>query len=404
MNQPLFLHIVERLEGFLAKLPEKLQKPILHELVPLKELFLKQRSPRIVLAGSHKLPVQEVFAALFAVSAAAEVHDVLVEVFRWQEMAVGDFGNVNLLDARGADEGAIRTVVAELAQQPADIFLCLADGNSARPLLQRDIENLAKLIAANGALAVPAKVIGVSLVAPRRRSGGDHNGHASGSETSSGRSKFHDALTARPEIAEHFLQVLELPLSRGDGNAAETSAGAARLMALLARELPNEARVEMIRISRDRGAQNEIAQVLVKSTSAMCAAIGAQPIPLADMPVLTTLQLVMVSGIMYVSGRERSLRASTEFLAALGVNVGAGMILREGTRAVLKFFPGWGNVVCGMVAGAGTYALGKAATAYFIEGVSLKDARLTYVRSRKKSRQPKLLAARSEGENGRGGN
>ena len=89
-------------------------------------------------------------------------------------------------------------------------------------------------------------------------------------------------------------------------------------MSLLTQELPNEARVEMIRISRDRQAQAEIAQTLVKSTSAICTAIGAQPIPLADLPVLTTLQLVMVSGIMYIAGRERSLRAATEFVAALG--------------------------------------------------------------------------------------
>src|SRR5205823_4276158 len=119
-----------------------------------------------------------------------------------------------------------------------------------------------------------------------------------------------------------------------------------------------------------------------------CAAIGAQPIPLADLPILTTLQLVMVSGIMYVSGRERSLRAATEFIGALGANVGAGMLLREGTRAVLKFFPGWGNVVCGMVAGAGTYAIGRAATVFFLEGVSLKDARRTYLTSRKRVARP----------------
>jgi uncharacterized protein (DUF697 family) len=162
-------------------------------------------------------------------------------------------------------------------------------------------------------------------------------------------------------------------------------------MGLLARELPNEARVEMIRVSRDREAQVQIAQVLVKSTSAISAAIGAQPIPLADLPILTTLQLVMVSGIMHIAGRDRSLRAATEFAAALGVNVGAGMILREGARAVLKFFPGWGNVVCGMVAGAGTYALGRAAIVYFLEGVSLKDARRIYFASRKKPRTPKLL-------------
>jgi uncharacterized protein (DUF697 family) len=93
----------------------------------------------------------------------------------------------------------------------------------------------------------------------------------------------------------------------------------------------------------------------------------------------------MVSGIMYISGRERSLRAATEFITALGANVGAGMILREGARAILKFFPGWGNVVCGMVAGAGTYAIGRAATAFFIGGISLGDARRKYLADRKKT-------------------
>jgi uncharacterized protein (DUF697 family) len=157
------------------------------------------------------------------------------------------------------------------------------------------------------------------------------------------------------------------------------------LLSVLASELPNEAKIEMIRISRDREAQHHVAQMLVKSTTAICTAIGAQPIPLADMPILTSLQVVMVSGIMYISGRERSLRAATEFITALGANVGAGMVLREGTRAILKFFPGWGNVVCGMVAGAGTYAIGRAATAFFIGGVSLKDARRKYLADRKKA-------------------
>jgi uncharacterized protein (DUF697 family) len=97
---------------------------------------------------------------------------------------------------------------------------------------------------------------------------------------------------------------------------------------------------------------------------------------------------------MYLSGRERSLRAATEFVAALGANVGAGMLLREGTRAILKFFPGWGNLVCGMVAGAGTYAIGRAAIAYFLEGVSLKDARRTYLASRRKRARPALMGQR----------
>jgi uncharacterized protein (DUF697 family) len=60
------------------------------------------------------------------------------------------------------------------------------------------------------------------------------------------------------------------------------------------------------------------------------------------------------------------------------------MVLREGTRAALKFFPGWGNVVCGMVAGAGTFAIGRAATLYFIQGATLRDARRAFVQSKKK--------------------
>ncbi len=74
-----------------------------------------------------------------------------------------------------------------------------------------------------------------------------------------------------------------------------------------------------------------------------------------------------------------------------------GMLLREGARAILKFFPGWGNVVCGMVAGAGTYAMGRAAMAFFIGGVSLKDARRKYLADRKKASPKSHWSPRSPG-------
>ncbi|MBA2242713.1 MAG: hypothetical protein H0W04_07470 [Chthoniobacterales bacterium] len=393
MNQPLFLHIVERLEGFLGKLPESIQKPVLDELTPLKELFLKQRAPRLVLTGSHKLPVQEVFANLFAAAEPGDVRDVLMEVFRWQNVSVGAFGTIALLDARGADEPAVRKIEEELMRERADMFLHLVDGNSGRPVLSRDIDSLAAIVQLNGSASPAAKVIGISLLASLRGSVSRETGISATPDRPTAASKLEAALSGNALIREQLLQVLELPLAPPAAETAEATPAARLFMALLAQRLPNEARVEMIRISRDREAQAQIAQTLVKSTAAICTAVGAQPIPLADLPILTTLQLVMVSGIMYIAGRERSLRAATEFVAALGVNVGAGMILREGARAVLKFFPGWGNVVCGMVAGAGTYALGKAAIVYFLEGVSLQDARRIYIRSRKKTASPKLLAA-----------
>src|SRR5215212_7113926 len=166
MNQPLFLHIVERLEAFLGRLPASIQKPVLHELTPLKELFLKQRPPRLVLTGSHKLPVQEVFANLFAAAQPGDVRDVLMEVFRWQNASVGGFGTVALLDARGADERATRKIEDELKHEAADVFLHLVDGNSARPVLSRDIDHLATLVQLNESASAGAKVIGISLLNP----------------------------------------------------------------------------------------------------------------------------------------------------------------------------------------------------------------------------------------------
>jgi uncharacterized protein (DUF697 family) len=269
----------------------------------------------------------------------------LTPVHRWTEWTIPGRGTISILDARDAGNSAEAQIQNDLRREPADVVFFFDDGESNlnEPIVIAPDET---------------KIIGLSL-------------------GSAGRvTQLEEALDAQPSVRDRLLTVVRIP----ERQSAETR----RLMSLLAAELPNEAKIEMIRISRDRHAQLHVAQMLIKSTTAICAAIGAQPIPLADMPILTSLQVLMVSGIMYLSGRERSLRAATEFIAALGANLGAGMLLREGARAMLKFFPGWGNVVCGMVAGAGTYAIGRAATVYFLEGASLKEARQTYLKSRRK--------------------
>ena len=349
MNQTALLHIVERLEGFLGRLPERIRRPVLNELTPLKELFLQQRAPRFLFVGSSRIPMPQLVSAIFSPEKSEETVPTATPVHRWTEWIIDARGSVSILDARGADTVAKAEVERELQREAADLVFLIDEGKT-------DLEKL----------TAGPKIVGICV----------------GTEERAGKleaSLRHDKL-----VRERVIKVIRLTERR----SAETR----RLMSILTQELPNEAKIEMIRISRDREAQQHVAQILVKSTTAICTAIGAQPIPLADMPILTTLQLVMVSGIMYVSGRERSLRAATEFVAALGANVGAGMLLREGARAILKFFPGWGNVICGMVAGAGTYAIGRAASAFFIEGVSLKDARRTYLRSRKKRPRPSLRA------------
>ena len=372
MNTPSLLQIVERLERLAGRLPSKIRKAVLNELTPLKQLFLQQRPPRFLFAGSAKVPARKIISALFG-SAEFVAPDTAAPLCRWFEIDFPERGKISIIDVRGVDDSAAIRVRDELKYRAADIIFFIRDERIGQEMEKRDRAELNSYLSWNETLETDRKIIEI-IVSPCEKDdlGATRDEHA-----------LESSLVKRGV----FLETLRLiPVDNNQGFELPP-AEARRLMSILARELPNEARMEMIRISRDRQAQREVAQLLVKSTTAVSAAIGAQPIPLADLPILTSLQLTMISGIMYVSGRERSLRAAAEFAGALGANVGAAMLLREGARAVLKFFPGWGNVVCGLVAGSGTYAIGRAATAFFIEGVSLKDARRTYLANRKRRRR-----------------
>ena len=384
MKTPSLLQIVERLERLAGRLPSKIRKAVLSELTPLKQLFLQQRPPRFLFAGSANVPARKIISALFG-SAEFGEPGTPAPLCRWFEIGFPEGGKISMIDVRGVDDSAMIHVRDELKYRAADIIFFIRDERLPHEVEKRDLAELNSYLSWNETLETDRKIIEVIVPSSETIVSHDHNGLGATRDDHAVRS----SLVRRGA----FLETLRLVPIDNDQGFEIPPAESRRLMSILARELPNEARMEMIRISRDREGQREVAQLLVKSTTAVCTAIGAQPIPLADLPVLTSLQLMMVSGIMYVSGRERSVRAAAEFAGALGANVGAAMVLREGARAILKFFPGWGNVVCGLVAGSGTYAIGRAATAYFIEGVSLKDARRTYLASRKKRRRMRLEEA-----------
>jgi uncharacterized protein (DUF697 family) len=384
VNTPSLLQVVERLERLAGRLPSKIRKAILNELTPLKQLFLQQRPPRFLFAGSAKVPARKIISALFG-SAEVVAPNAAAPLCRWFDVGFPERGKISIIDIRGVDDSAALQVRDELKYRPADIIFFIRDEGLTHEMEKRELDSLTSYLSWNETLEADRKIIEIIVSLLEKPVARDHNGIGAR----------HDNRGVGSTLARQgaFLETLRFVSVDNDQEFELPSAEARRLMSILARELPNEARMEMIRISRDREGQREVAQLLIKSTTAVCTAIGAQPIPLADLPILTSLQLMMVSGIMYVSGRERSLRAATEFAGAVGANVGAAMLLRESARAILKFFPGWGNVVCGLVAGSGTYAIGRSATAYFIEGVSLKEARRTYLASRKKRRRRELEEA-----------
>jgi uncharacterized protein (DUF697 family) len=384
VNSLSLLQIVGRLERLASKLPSKIRRAVLSELTPLKQLFLQQRPPRFLFAGSGAIPLGKVIAALFGSDHPIGTRDVSVPIGVWHDIALADRGTICILDARRADASAVIKIQDELRYQAVDVVFFLDDGQSGGGPERHSLNELLRQSTWNETPGSSAKIIEIILPPS------SEVGESIQAKLIPSRLEFSPGSNAAAALP--LLEVLRLNPASHDGAVELPHAQSQRLMSILARELPNQARMEMIRISRNREAQHEVAQLLVKSATAICAAIGAQPIPLADLPILTSLQVMMISGIMYVSGRERSLRAAAEFIGALGANVGAAMILREGTRAILKFFPGWGNVVCGLIAGSGTYAIGRAATVFFIDGVSLKDARRTYLTSRKKQARLALPA------------
>jgi uncharacterized protein (DUF697 family) len=383
MNRSLFLHVIERLEGLVGRLPATIQKPILSELTPLKELFLKQRPPRFVFTGSANTPFAELMASLFPEFLQREPGPNFQTKALWRDYAVADRGTISLLDARNADSVEIEH---ELEAEAADVIFFVED-EDRKKIRKESLENLASVAEGNRQHGAKAGVIGVIYdpTPPQTESA-----KSSAPDFSDRASRLLSSLKSKLHNDTPVLRIVAV-------RAGELSERPDAVIAAIARQLPNAARIEAARVFGHSETQLEVAQLLVKSTAAICTAVGAQPIPLADLPILTTLQLVMVSGIMYVSGRERSLRAATEFIAALGAGVGAGMLLREGARALLKLVPGWGNVICGMVAGAGTYAIGRAAIAYFLQGVSMKDARRAYLRSRKKKPVKTLPSSSANG-------
>ena len=353
MKPSTFLSLYEKLEKLVRHLPDALQGPILREITPIKTLFLLQRAPRLVLLGRGGAGKVEVLRALFGAEVARAGEENLSDG-TWQTFGEKSRGTLQLLDARRP--ASLNMLRAALTAEAPDLFIFVRPALAIDDDLAADLEHAAQILAVAERGSGRAKLLGVLV---------------SGAEPA--RQELNAALHTRTELSDRMVGTLAL----GDGGE--------RLAELIAIELPGEAQLEMARLSGNRALQKQIAQVVIKSVTAISAAIGAQPIPLADFPILTSLQGTLVASIMHISGREMSVKLAGEFIAALGANIGVGLVLREGTRAVLKFVPVWGNAVSGAVAAAGTYAMGRAAAAYFIEGVSLADARGLFRRRRKET-------------------
>jgi uncharacterized protein (DUF697 family)/predicted GTPase len=133
-------------------------------------------------------------------------------------------------------------------------------------------------------------------------------------------------------------------------------------------ELPYGARLQFYQALQRKELLRQISTDVIRKFSGLAGLIGTAPIPVADILVLTPLQMLMIAVIAGLSCKEPSLAVASQYMAACGASAGAGLAIREGFRALLKFLPIIGNVAAGGIASAGTWAIGKSAEAYFFAG------------------------------------
>lgn len=329
MKREHVLTLYDRLTGLVGKLPGGIQKPILRELGPIREIFLEARPARLMLVGPVGRSVPEILGDL----SGGRTVKIGASDNGWRSHEVGGLGRILILDARNdAPDGHVAGGLARFA--PDALAWIQGEG--------REGDESKKAFSRIASCGAEIPLFGLA-------------------ENVASVEDLRQEMTADRGGIRHG-QILAMTETEGFAEA-------------VCEALPNPAKLEFARLSGARRAQAHIASSLLKSFSAICGVIALQPIPFADMPILVALQTLMVGLIIHATGRQGGPRLIGEFLGALGVNIGAGFLFREGARAIIRVIPIWGNLISGGIALAGTYAIGRAAIAFFIEDVPATKAR-----------------------------
>jgi small GTP-binding protein len=111
---------------------------------------------------------------------------------------------------------------------------------------------------------------------------------------------------------------------------------------------------------------------VIREAAAIAGGIGLEPLPFLDLPLLLGHQLRMVLRIAAIYGESFTIRHARELISAIA----GGMGIRYVGEQAAKFLPGPGWLISAGFAAGGTFAIGKAAEAYFESGKQLKPPQL----------------------------
>ncbi len=375
-----------------AERKEKLKK----EIKMLKELLLDKRSARLMIIGRRGAGKSSLINAIFC-ERVADTGAVLSKTGRSQYYAYqSSRGKLDILDTRGLGDrtkpetanfqNAIDDIKASIETDYPDAILFLCRAKDVDSNIDVDIKNVLEIhnhIANKHKFNAPVVgvITSVDELDPKRIEPPYDDQRKRTNIDTAVKAVENALVSAGLDLIKVIPTSAYAEYDEVDKNkvAYQNYWNIDALLTYLIEVLPNSTHLELARLAKIRSLQVTLARTIMGATATITGTIAIVPIPLADIIPITTAQVGMIIGIAYISGRELSQKSAMEFLSALGINVGAGMVLREAARALVKYvFPGGGLFVSGIVASAGTIALGEAAIRYFIEGKSIEEAKETF--------------------------
>lgn len=395
---------VEELLRFLP-LPDATVKDLRQKIALLRTILLEQRPPAFVLVGRRGAGKSSLVNALFGAKV-AEVGHVKSQTGqgKWFDYR-SERGAISVLDTRGIQEGsrpteddpakdAVASILAPLRRKVPDVILFLVKATEADSGVDADLAVLERIYAEierEHRFRPPLVAIATHCDVLEPKGTRLHLASAEPREevdeklarVSEVEHHLETKIKARPKLAPHLVWTRGLSsymsFREGGELRGDERWRVDELVGTLFKHMPDAGRGTFVRIARVRGLQEQLATDLTRATAVICTGVAAVPIPVADVFPITAMQMALVAGIAWLSGRPLDKKAAAEFLGAMGANVGAAVVLREGFRALMKVVaPGLGSMISGAIAFAGTMAVGAAARQYFLRGGSIDDARRAF--------------------------
>ncbi|MBX3197370.1 MAG: 50S ribosome-binding GTPase [Labilithrix sp.] len=404
---------VEEMLQFLPLHPETV-KDLRAKVGLLRTILLEQRAPAFALVGRRGAGKSSLVNALFGTKV-AEVGHVKSQTGqgKWFDYR-SERGAISVLDTRGIQEGstpteddpakdAVASILGPLRRKVPDVILFLVKATEADSGIDADLAVLERIYAeierehrfrpplvaiATHCDVLEPKGTRLHLASAEPREDVDEKL----ARVSEVEHHLETKIKARGKLAPHLVWTRGLSSYMSFRESGELRGDERwrvdELVGTLFKHMPDAGRGTFVRIARVRGLQEQLATDLTRATAVICTGVAAVPIPVADLFPITAMQMALVAGIAWLSGRPLDKKAAAEFLGAMGANVGAAVVLREGFRALMKVVaPGLGSMISGAIAFAGTMAVGAAARQYFLRGGSIEDARRAFADAKASSEE-----------------